>query len=117
MRENSEAIVLSSDISERNLAILRKIFTAGLTVLKDAIQYDERDDIADISTQLPNGKQSMSSEAILDNGGGDITELNGNLLNNSSRQVLAEFDDGDDLTTLNGPKQNQATSKIILHQV
>lgn len=53
----------------------------------------------------------MSSEAILDNGGGDITELNGNLLNNSSRQVLAEFDDGDDLTTLNGPKQNQATSK------
>lgn len=111
LRENSEAIVLSSDISERNLAILRKIFTAGLTVLKDAIQYDERDDIADISTQLPNGKQSMSSEAILDNGGGDITELNGNLLNNSSRQVLAEFDDGDDLTTLNGPKQNQATSK------
>lgn len=50
LRENSEAIVLSSDISERNLAILRKIFTAGLTVLKDAIQYDERDDIADIST-------------------------------------------------------------------
>ena len=111
LRENSEAIVLSSDVSERNLAILRKIFTAGLTVLKDAIQYDEEDDIAGISTQLPNGKLSMSSEAILDNGGGDITELNGNLLNNSSRQVLAEFDDGDDLTTLNGQKHSQATSK------
>ena len=112
LRKNSEAIGFASDVAERNLSVLQKIFTSGLVVFGDAIQYPNTDtspkDGPHATAQSPAGKLSLSSEMILDNGGGDITELNGTLLSNSSKQVLTDFDDGDDLTTLNGQQGQQS---------
>ncbi|RCK59169.1 hypothetical protein Cantr_07628 [Candida viswanathii] len=121
LRENSEAIALASDVAERNLSILRRIYVSGLAVFKDAIKHEsgnsETKDTTGTSTQLPTGKLSLSSDAILDNGGGDITELNGIQLNNCSRQVLPEFDEGDDLTTLNGKDDKNSSKNNSTHSL
>ncbi|KAG2736713.1 hypothetical protein G9P44_000803 [Scheffersomyces stipitis] len=54
------------------------------------------------SSQAP-PLQPLSMPIVeLDDGGDDITELNGLTSDSSSAQLLKEFDDGDDITTLNG---------------
>ena len=58
-----------------------------------------------IYSRISKQNQTVSSEKLFDDESGDITELNGNVLKNTSKQTLNEFDDGDDLTTLSGGRQ------------
>lgn len=111
LNTNTEAIVLTSEVSDKNLLILSRIYFSGLKVLAQATNYHPLD-----VTKLSNEKvksivgiskqnRTVSSEKLFDDESGDITELNGNVLKNTSKQTLNEFDDGDDLTTLSGGRQ------------
>lgn len=111
LNTNTEAIVLTSEVSDKNLLILNRIYFCGLKVLAEATNYDtlgrtkmsnkEDKSIGGVSKQ----DQTASFEKLVDDESGDITELSGNILKSNSKQTLNEFDDGDDLTTLNGGKQ------------
>ena len=103
--------MLTSEVSDKNLLILSRIYFSGLKVLAQATNYHPLD-----VTKLSNEKvksivgiskqnRTVSSEKLFDDESGDITELNGNVLKNTSKQTLNEFDDGDDLTTLSGGRQ------------
>ncbi|ABN64992.2 predicted protein, partial [Scheffersomyces stipitis CBS 6054] len=109
---HSEA-VFTSDTSSNTVVVLKELLVHGIVLLADAIRYDYdlenpytastiHNDLAKlgISSSASSLKQSVSLSN--DDGGDDITELNGLTSDSSSAQLLKEFDDGDDITTLNG---------------
>ncbi|KAK6204586.1 uncharacterized protein RJT21DRAFT_9642 [Scheffersomyces amazonensis] len=120
--------------SHQNVWIIQDILSVGLKLLSDAVEFPEDEDskipltsrrrsttTSNVSNKdldqlnLPSSRRkSSSSYAIeLDDGGDDITALNGN--NNPS----TEFDDGDDITNFNASKssQNLQQSSSVLSDI
>lgn len=125
---NCEAIGPNS-LTGSNILILRTMFVHGVSLLSDAMNYsgDEMDGLASklkdavltskdtesIVSGISTHPESIHSE--FDQGGEDITALNGKGLVSSNLHFLNEYSEGEDITTLSGkqPSRSESSASIL----
>lgn len=127
---NCEAIGPNS-LTGSNVLILRTMFVHGVSLLSDAMNYsgDEMDGLASklkdavltskdtesIVSGISTHPESIHSE--FDQGGEDITALNGKGLTSSNLHFLNEYSEGEDITTLSGKQPSRSESSVSILSV
>lgn len=134
LQVNTESLNSLSGASANDAKILQDMFMNGIKLLSDAMDYPvagvEGDEVGvggGISSHVKDNESihsGISRRSIninpIDDGGEDITSLNGKRLSMTSTAPprLNEYDEGDDITTLNGqappstPRRNRRGSSV-----